>query len=1160
MITVQDTQVPLLSDAPADATVECNAVPAAAILTATDNCSTPVVTYSEVRTDGDCPNRYTLTRTWTATDACGNTSSKTQVITVQDTQAPVLSDAPTNATVECNAVPAAAILTATDNCSTPVVTYSEVRTDGDCPNRYTLTRTWTATDACGNTSSKTQVITVQDTQVPVISDAPLDATVECNAVPVAATLTATDNCSTPVVTYSEVRTDGDCPNRYTLTRTWIATDACGNTSSKTQVITVQDTQVPVLSDAPADVTVECNAVPAAAILTATDNCSTPIVTYSEVRTDGDCPNRYTLTRTWTATDACGNTSSKTQKITVQDTQAPVLSDAPADATVECNAVPAAAILTATDNCSTPVVIYNEVRTDGDCPNRYTLTRTWTATDACGNTSSKTQVITVQDTQAPVLSDAPADATVECNAVPAAAILTATDNCSTPVVTYSEVRTDGDCPNRYTLTRTWTATDACGNTSSKTQKITVQDTQAPVLSDAPADATVECNAVPAAAILTATDNCSTPTVVYTELRTDGSNPNNYTLTRTWTATDACGNYSSKTQVITVHDVTSPVISCPASITLNCQDNNSSAYTGIATATDNCTPSANITITQTDVSTYSANPSSVLHYNYVISRTWRATDVTGNYSECVQTITVRDITAPVITCPASITLNCQDNTTSATTGVATATDNCTPSASITITQTDVSTYSSNPSNVLHYNYVISRTWRATDVTGNYSECVQTITVRDITAPVITCPASIILNCQDNTTSATTGVATATDICTGSTNISITQNDVSTYSSNPSDVLHYNYVISRTWRATDVAGNYSQCVQTITVHDVTKPVLTYVPANVSLLCSAPITPSATGMATGTDNCAAPAISYTDVVSADGLQVTRTWKAMDVGGNFVTGVQVITFIPLSVSIVSVPTSNVFTGGSSTNLYIGYGAQSTVLQVNASSQPAAGAPYTYSWSGSNLSQLSSVSSSAPVFTVGNTSGYYTYTVTVTNRYGCSKTATISLCVTDVRIAGSNGNGKVYVCHLPPGNPGNRQTLSISVNAVSAHLGNHTGDRLGSCDVAPCAAPVVSSTTPVITRATKEATTEVATTEEELKVTVMPNPSTTYFTLKLESKYETPVNMRVMDGRGRVVDARSKIGANSTIQIGHNYSSGVYYAELIQGSKRKVVQLIKGKG
>jgi hypothetical protein len=76
----------------------------------------------------------------------------------------------------------------------------------------------------------------------------------------------------------------------------------------------------------------------------------------------------------------------------------------------------------------------------------------------------------------------------------------------------------------------------------------------------------------------------------------------------------------------------------------------------------------------------------------------------------------------------------------------------------------------------------------------------------------------------------------------------------------------------------------------------------------------------------------------------------------------------------------------------------------------------------------------------------------------------------------------------------------------------------------------------------------------------MPNPSTTYFTLKLESKYQTPVELRVMDGTGRVVDAKSKLGANSSVQIGHNYSSGTYYAELIQGTQRKVVQLIKARG
>lgn len=36
------------------------------------------------------------------------------------------------------------------------------------------------------------------------------------------------------------------------------------------------------------------------------------------------------------------------------------------------------------------------------------------------------------------------------------------------------------------------------------------------------------------------------------------------------------------------------------------------------------------------------------------------------------------------------------------------------------------------------------------------------------------------------------------------------------------------------------------------------------------------------------------------------------------------------------------------------------------------------------------------------------------------------------------------ICHIPPGNPGNRHTLTVGTNAVSAHL-NH-GDHAGPCD------------------------------------------------------------------------------------------------------------------
>ena len=47
----------------------------------------------------------------------------------------------------------------------------------------------------------------------------------------------------------------------------------------------------------------------------------------------------------------------------------------------------------------------------------------------------------------------------------------------------------------------------------------------------------------------------------------------------------------------------------------------------------------------------------------------------------------------------------------------------------------------------------------------------------------------------------------------------------------------------------------------------------------------------------------------------------------------------------------------------------------------------------------------------------------------------------------AHGREKVTICHQPPGNPGNAQTISVAASAVRAHL-NH-GDGLGPC-VAAC--------------------------------------------------------------------------------------------------------------
>ena len=272
--------------------------------------------------------------------------------------------------------------------------------------------------------------------------------------------------------------------------------------------------------------------------------------------------------------------------------------------------------------------HSDTLVKNDCV--ITVTRTYTATNNCGNFSECVQTITVQDTTAPVLSG-----------VPAPAAPSATDNCAgTPAITFAEVRADGPCLDTYTLTRTWTATDNCGNTATQTQTITVRDTTAPVLSGVPANATIECDAVPLPATPSATDNCegAMPVVFEeTSAQTQNGSPtdDNYTITRRWQASDHCGNLSTATQIIQVQDTVAPVLVLPNHTAVECPGDTSPTATGWATATDNCVPRAPVAYRDTDTKpSFQECPES----GYTIERTWTATDRSGNASTGTQTIQV------------------------------------------------------------------------------------------------------------------------------------------------------------------------------------------------------------------------------------------------------------------------------------------------------------------------------------------------------------------------------------------------------------------------------------------------------------------------------------------------------------------------------------------
>jgi ribosomal protein S26 len=893
IITVNDDTPPTIT-CPQAVTVQCaSQVPNPDInsVTATDNCAgTVTVTHvGDVISNQNCLNRYTITRTYKATDVCGNSATCDQIITVYDDTPPTIT-CPQAVTVQCaSQVPNPDInsVTATDNCGPVTVTHvGDVISNQSCLNRYTITRTYKATDVCGNSAMCDQIITVYDNTPPSIT-CPQAVTVQCASQvpnPDINSVTATDNCGPVTVTHvGDVISNQTCLNRFTVTRTYMATDVCGNSATCAQIITVNDDTPPTIT-CPQAVTVQCaSQVPNPDInsVLATDNCAgTVTVTHvSDVISNQTCLNRYTITRTYMATDVCGNSATCDQIITVNDDTPPTIT-CPQAVTVQCvSQVPNPDItsVTATDNCAGTVTVTHvgDVISNQTCLNRYTITRTYKATDVCGNSATCDQIITVNDDTPPTIT-CPQAVTVQCaSQVPNPDInsVTATDNCAgTVTVTHvGDVISNQTCLNRYTITRTYKATDVCGNSATCDQIITVNDDTPPTIT-CPQAVTVQCaSQVPNPDItsVTATDNCA-GTVTVTHVGDVISNQtclNRYTITRTYKATDVCGNSATCDQIITVNDDTPPTITCPQAVTVQCASQVPNPDINSVTATDNCAG----TVTVTHVGDVISNQTCL--NRFTVTRTYMATDVCGNSATCDQIITVYDDTPPTITCPQAVTVQCASQVPNPDITSVTATDNCAG----TVTVTHVGDVISNQTCLNRY--TITRTYKATDVCGNSATCDQIITVNDDTPPTITCPQAVTVQCASQVPNPDINSVTATDNCAGT----VTVTHVGDVISNQTCLNRF--TVTRTYMATDVCGNSATCDQIITVYDDTPPTITVPTADLTLQCY-DATAVATWIATASalDNCdgsVAVTSDYTPPTSNCNQTVTVTFMATDVCGN---------------------------------------------------------------------------------------------------------------------------------------------------------------------------------------------------------------------------------------------------------------------------------------
>ena len=460
------------------------------------------------------------------------------------------------------------------------------------------------------------------------------------------------------------------------------------------------------------------------------------------------------------------------------------------------------------------------------------------------------------------------------------------------------------------------------------------------------------------------------------------------------------------------------------------------------------------------------------------TLTVTDVNGNVNTATATVTVADNLLPTIAAPANVSVSTDAGQCSAT-GVAlgnsVATDNC----GATVTNDAPATFAKGTTTV---------TWTATDAAGNVATATQTVTVIDTEKPVLIVPANIIASAPATQCGAVVSFApTATDNCAATVVASPASG--STFAVGTTTV---------TVTATDAAGNTSTGSFTVTVNDVTAPAVATRNVTVTLVNGAASVTAADVNNSSTDACGIASYSLNRSIfscatlGSNPVVLTVT----DIHGNVASAsatVTVVGSIPAPTILVT-PTSNVYTGGVPTNLYLGYGSQSATLTATGG--------VSYAWSPAK--GLSNTTVANPVFTA-TTAGTFTYTVTATNVYGCTATKTVTLRVVDARC----DKDKVVVCH-------NGHEICISPNAVPAHLGGHAGDQLGACGTAS-------------RQAAPAATAELAT---ELVFEAYPNPFGASTTVHFRPLVSAPAQVRVFDTMGRVVS----ILFSGATEAGHDYS------------------------
>lgn len=566
-------------------------------------------------------------------------------------------------------------------------------------------------------------------------------------------------------------------------------------------------------------------------------------------------------------------------------------------------------------------------------------------------------------------------------------------------------------------------------------------------------------------------------------------------------------------------------------------------------------------------------------------WTATDAAGNTATAVQKVIITDNELPKITCPGNLNLKCAADVPAVNINAVTATDNC----SVTVAHVgDVIT-----NQTCDNRFTLTRTYRATDGAGNTVECSQVITVNDDVVPQITglSPSKSILWPPNHKMHDITLSYTAIDNCVTNLDPTITissnepENGTGDGDTDTDWEIIDDYTIRlRAERATNGTGR----IYTITV-------------TVDDGCNPPVT--ATTEVRVTHNITGPQSGNSFKVGSTVALIGEFW---DVPGNIHSAKWLIDGSTTAKGIVTEPSGN--KNGKVTGSYKFTAPGIYKLQMNTTDQkgvttyantngdidaivviydPNGGHTYGGGYFNSPAGALINNSSATGKVSYGFAMNYFKNStnpkgetqfefkvgefefnalnfeyLVISNSMaqfkgtgkiiGGQSGIAFTMTVVDGQLDGSGidkirmkiynkNNGKVIYDNQPGASDAALPTQAVGANSTIVINGNNSSD-------------IITASTGSVSQTRIESM--PFTIPGELKVMAYPNPSATFFSIRVETTENEKITMQLIDIQGRLIETRN-VTPNSVITFGEKLIAGVYLVRVIQGKVHKELKLVK---